>query len=325
MQSVSRARSGDDLCCAARPGTRGSFDLSPDAFDVTDPIDGHEGGAPLELDARLHDASRLTDEGRWSEAFEVLREMEPDHPESALLLAMLGTVAGEMEARGLAYDYFRRSLAAQPTNPEVLVLLGAGLARFDDPDAEGVLRLAAITAPHLSATRLQYGSYLAREGMYELALQELLAARDLEPQDAAIHRELGVAYWLTGSAEASAASLEQAAELEPDDVEARLLSGLVRILAGEREEGAEEVVRTAPELADEGEVQIVAALAAAGEGWEDEAWNALARAEGAMAPADEELVREAEEALEAGEEAARRLLLDEVLPRLFHDRLLARP
>lgn len=281
--------------------------------------------APLELDARLHEASRLTDEGRWNEAFELLREMEPDHSGSAMLLALLGTVASEMEARGLAYDYFRRGIASQPTDPDVLVLLGTGLARFDDPEAEGVLRLAAITAPHLPATRFQYGSYLAREGMHELALRELTAARELDPQDAAIVRELGVAYWFAGAVADSAATLEAAAELDPDDVEARLLSALARILAGEVEEGAEEVVRTAPELGDEGEIQIVAALAAAAEGWEDEAWNALARAEGALLPAADEVVREAEEALEAGEDEARRLLLDEVLPRVIHDRLRTRP
>lgn len=283
------------------------------------------GAAPIELDGRLQDATRLTDEERWGEAFELLREMEEDHPESALLLAMLGTVAGEMEARALAYDYFRRGVAAQPSDPDVLVLLGAGLARFDDPDAEGVLRLAAITAPHLASTRFHYGSYLAREGMHELALRELTAARDLDPGDAAILRELGIAHWLAGAPAESAANLEAAAELDPGDLDARLLSGLARILAGEVAEGAEEVVRTAADLAEEGEVQIVAALAAAAEGWSDEAWNALARAEVAAWAADEELVREAEEALEAGEEEARRLLLEEVLPRLFHERLHARP
>lgn len=292
---------------------------------MTDSIDNADDALPLELDARLQDASRLTDEERWDEAFALLQEMESDYPDDPMLLAMLGTVAGEVEARPLAYDYFRRGLAAQPTDPGILVLLGAGLARFDDPEAEGVLRLAAITAPSLAAARFHYGSYLAREGMHELALAELMAARELDPADPLVLRELGVAQWLSGATEASAASLEEAAELAPDDLDARLLSGLVRILAGQGEEGAEEVVRTAPELGEEGDVQIVASLAAAAEGWLDEAWNALARAEGALIAADEELVRETEEALEAGEEAARRLLLEEVLPPLFHERLLARP
>jgi Flp pilus assembly protein TadD len=292
---------------------------------VTDTTGEPGGSPPFELDARVQDAARLTEEERWGEAFELLQEMEADYPDDAMLLAMLGTVASEMEARAMAYDYFRRGLGAQPTDPAVLVLLGAGLARFDDPDAEGVLRLASITAPHLPSTRFQYGSYLAREGLHDLALRELTAARDLDPEDPLVLRELGVAQWLAGATQDSAASLEAAAELAPDDLDARLLAGLVRILSGDSEEGAEEVVRTAAELVHDGDVQIVASLSAAAEGWLDEAWNALARAEGAVVPADDELVRETEEALELGEDGARRLLLDEVLPRIFRERLLERP
>lgn len=292
---------------------------------VTDTDGNDAGSAPLELDPRLQEASRLTEEERWNEAFDLLQEMEAEYPDDAMLLATLGTVAGEMEARGLAYEYFRRGLASQPSDPAILVLLGAGLARFDDPQAEGLLRLAAISAPHLPSARFHYGSYLAREGMYELALAELTAARDLEPGDASVLRELGLAQWLAGEFEASASSLDQAADLAPDDPEARLLSGLVRMQAGDFADGAEEVVRTAPELIEEGELQVVASLAAAAEGWVDEAWTALARAEGAALPADPEVVREVEEALEAGEEEARRLLLDEVLPRVLHERILARP
>ena len=69
------------------------------------------------------------------------------------------------------------------------------------------------------------------------------------------------------------------------------------------------VVDASGELLEDGVVQIVAALSAAAEGWLDEAWNALARAEAAIHPADDELIGETEEALEAGEERARELLL----------------
>lgn len=287
--------------------------------------DGAAGAPPVELDERFHEATRLSDEEQWSESFDLLRELEEEFPDDPMLLATLGTVAGEVEARGLAYDYFRRSLAAHPTDPAVLVLLGAGLARFDDPEAEGILRLAAIGAPQLAAARYQYGAYLAREGQHELALRELGAARELEPGDPLVVRELGVAQWLAGDAGQAAATLEEAAALAPDDAEARLLSGLVQLSADRTEEGAAEVVRASEELPDDGEVQIVASLAAAAEGWLDEAWNALARAEGAIRPADPEVVAEAEEALEAGEEEARELLVGELLPRLLHDRLLERP
>ena len=279
---------------------------------------------PLEMDERLDEAARLTDEENWSEAFTLLQGMEDEYPDDPMLMALLGTVSSEMEARGMAYEYFRRGLAAGPTDPVILVLLGTGLARFDDPEAEGVLRLAAITAPHVAAARLQYGAYLAREGMHELALQELTAARELDPDDAVVLRELGLVHWLSGDTEVSAENFERAAEVDPEDAEPVLIAGMMRLLGEEFADGAEVVVRSASEGVEEGEVQIVAALAAAAEGWSDEAWNALARAEVAAIAAEPELVQEAEEAIEAGEEAARRLLVEEVLPRLLRDRLLAR-
>src|SRR5690606_32673007 len=92
-------------------------------------------------------------------------------------------------------------LAEEPTDPHVLALAGSGLAALDDPEAESVLRLAALTAPDLPEVRLQYGAYLAREGLFEEALTHLRAAVDLAPDDATIHGELGVAYGLMGNVE----------------------------------------------------------------------------------------------------------------------------
>lgn len=292
---------------------------------MMDSSEGDGDQLPLEMDERLAEASRFTEEEQWGEAYSLLKEMETDYPEDPMLLVMLGTVAGEVEVRGLAYEYFRRALAAQPTDPAVLVLLGAGLARFDDPEAEGVLRLAAISAPHLAATRLQYGSYLAREGMHDLALPELEAARELDPDDPLIYRELAVAHWLADAAADAAADLDRALELAPDDAELRLLSGLLRLLDEDSMEGAENLVQASQTLDEDADVQIVASLAAAAEGWLDEAWNALARAEGAPLPPDPELISEVEDVLEQDEGAARRLLLQEVLPRVLRDRLLADP
>jgi hypothetical protein len=58
----------------------------------------------------------------------------------------------------------------------------AGLAAFDDPDAEPALRAAALSGPNVAIARLQYGAYLAREGMFEAAFENLQAARELDPE-----------------------------------------------------------------------------------------------------------------------------------------------
>lgn len=279
----------------------------------------------IELQQRLHEASQLTDQGAWAEAYALLQEQEAGHPRDPMLLCMLGVVAGEMEARGLAYEYFRRCLAEQPTDPHLLVMLGAGLARFDDPDAEGVLRLAAITAPGLAVTRQQYGTYLSREGLFDAARAELEEAARLDPGSGEIRRELGIAALLGGDTDRGLEELEAALGLLAEEDEARALFGLALLRAGRDDEAAEELHRAGAELAHDGELQLAVALACAGQEWDEPAWDALARAEVAEFSADAGLVREVEEAIEAGAAAAQELLREQVGPALLHDRLFARP
>lgn len=279
-----------------------------------------------ELQARLQSAAELAEEERWEEAFELLQGDEEAIASEPAVLVTLGVIAGEIpRLRALAYDYFRRALEEEPTTPEVLVTLGVGLARYDDPDAEGVLRLAALTAPELLAARLQYGAYLAREGMAVAALAELEAARAIDPDDARIARETAVAHHFAGDAERAVEALERAAELADDDPEIRALLGLALVRAGRLEEAAEALHRAGADRTDEGDLQLAGALAAATQEWWDEAWDALARAETAAAPAGQVAVEEAEEAIDAGIDAARSLLRDEIAPALLHERMIQRP
>ncbi len=275
-----------------------------------------------ELELRLHEASRLSDEERWDEAFAILREEEELHPRDPILLCMLGVVSGEVEASGLAYDYFRRALAEQPADPFVLVPLGVGLARYDDPDAEGVLRLAALSAPDVALARLHYGAYLSREGQLELAREELSAARRLDPGDPRIARELGVVNLLAGHGEPALEELQAAVDLAEDDGDTRLFFGLALVQASRLEVAAEELYRAALDLSSDGEVQLVSALSCASQEWWDHAWEALARADLAEAPADPLLKAEVEEVLEAGSGEAEALLREELAPSMLRARLM---
>jgi Flp pilus assembly protein TadD len=287
-------------------------------------VTNFEDGAPSSpLDQELLGASRLAEEGEWEEAFELLTTLERDYPEDATLLCMLGLVAGEVDASESAYDYFRRALAAQPEDPYVLVRLGRALARYDDPDAEGVLRLAAVTAPTLPETRLEYGAYLAREGIFDLAIAELKAAGELDPENPRIAREEGVTFLLAGRADLGVEALERAVALDADDSELRLLFGLALVAVDRLEDAAEELVRAGREMSTDADAQLAASLAASSQGWDDEAWGAFARAEAAPAPPDSQLMREVEEALEE-EDGAAALLVEEVGPSLLRERLQER-
>src|SRR4051812_28837221 len=276
--------------------------------------------ATAAVDALVAEAESLGAEERWDQAYELLVEALPDHPHDALLLCWLGIAAERAGGEGESYDYFRRCLAEQPSDPFVLAAAGTGVGRYDDPDAEPALRLAAVTAPQLPFVRWAYGAYLAREGLFEDALRELRAASELDPDDAGIRAELGVALLLAGQTDAGIAELADALG-RADEPWLRGLFGLALLEAGRSEEGAEHLYLSSRERLDDLEIHLLSALASAAEGWEDEAWAAVARAGDVAEALDSALLHEVEEAVEDGPEAARDFLREQLGPTLLRDRL----
>lgn len=284
----------------------------------------HDSAESAELEQRMQEASLLADEGHWEEAFALLLEEEHDHPDNAMLLCMLGVAARAVDADGPAYQYFRRCLAQSPTDPVLLATAGSALAALGEPEAESALRLAALTAPDLPLARLQYGAYLAREGMLDVGTAELEAARLLDESNADIRLELAVAYLLAGRNEDGVAEMEEALSRNSEDSWIRLLYGLALLEARRTEQAAEELHRAAADRVDDSDAQLVSALASTTQGWTDEAWNAFARAEATDA-ADPGLLEEVEASIEAGAEEAEALLSGYLAPSVLRTRLLERP
>jgi predicted Zn-dependent protease len=280
------------------------------------------------LEELLEQAATLGEEGRWDEARDLLLEELEDHPEDPALLVALGVASRELGSDGEAYEFFRRTLAAEPQDPFILATAGNGVAVYDDPDAESALRLAAITAPDLAFARVSYGAYLAREGMFEDAVRELEAARGLAPEGAeevVARTELAIAYLLAGRRDDGIAELENALAADAEDAWLRSLFGMALLEAGRSEEAAEALHRAAAERPGDMEAQLLSALASAGEGWEDEAWNALARAELSAEEMDAALLQEVEEVIGAGPDEAREFLATQLAPTVLRERLLQRP
>ncbi|MFW6080078.1 MAG: tetratricopeptide repeat protein [Gemmatimonadota bacterium] len=269
----------------------------------------------------LEEALELGDEGRWDDMARRLADALGRAPDDPYLLCWLGVAEQELGNEGSAYDHFRRCLDQDPLDPHLLAVAGAGLAAFDDPDAETALRAAALSGPDLPITRLQYGAYLAREGVFDEALEHLEAAAELDAGDPTIRGELGVALALQGDLEAAAEAMEMAVDLAPDDSWTRALLGLIYLEAGREEEAAEALVQAAGERDDDVETNVVAALAAAALGWDEAAHTALARAEIGASPTEARLVQEAEERILDGAEAARRMLRDALAPSILRERL----
>ncbi|MGH7460199.1 MAG: hypothetical protein ACREMA_04110, partial [Longimicrobiales bacterium] len=97
----------------------------------------------MDLDQTLNDALALGDEGRWEEMAALLALALSEEPDEPNLLCWLGVAYREAGQDGVAYDYFKRCWQQDPLDPHVLAMCGAGLAAFDDPDAEAALRAAA--------------------------------------------------------------------------------------------------------------------------------------------------------------------------------------
>ncbi|HET9439059.1 MAG TPA: tetratricopeptide repeat protein [Longimicrobiales bacterium] len=269
----------------------------------------------------LQTALQLGEEERWAEMAEALTEALRDVPDDPYVLCWLGVAERELGRDGVAYEYFKRSWQEEPLDPELLAMVGTGLAAFDDPEAEAALRAAALSGPDVPMARLQYGAYLARNGMYDQALDQLRAAVELDPEDPTVHGELGIAYALKQEYKAAVIAMETALELAPDDSWTRLLLGLMQLEVDEFEQGAEQLVRAADERPEDAEAQVLAALASAAVGWEDAAQQMIARVEYSAEQYDEELLDEARDRIDEAAEAARAFLLDTVAPVAMRDRL----
>lgn len=284
------------------------------------------GGAPSsEVEAILQRAMGMAEDGDWEGMADLLRGALEEHAEDPYVLCWLGMAERELGLEGVAYERFKRALAAEPHDPVLLAAVGNAIAAFDDPEAEAALRTAAMIAPELAQARWMYGAYLIREGHLEKGMEELDAAIRLAPEDPVVHLERGVAWAIAGDMAAASHAFGRSAELAPADGWALILLGLAWLELGEVEESAralEEGARLRPEDLDG---QLVAALALAGHGRDDTALEMLERARLRAEGVDEVLVLEVEERIEEGSEAALRFLRSSLGPSSLRERLMERP
>lgn len=261
----------------------------------------------------------------WQEMAEYLRDLLGDHPDEPAVLCWLGVAERELGLDGVAYERFRQCLAAGPADAYVLATAGAGLARFDDPNAEAALRAAAVMAPDLAFARYMYGAYLAREGMTEQALKELDEALALAPEDGDVLLERGVALALVGRLDEAAEFFWAAWEADPADGWPRVLGGLVELEAGRAEAALAQLASACDTRPDDVEIHVIAALCASATGDEDRAYGLIERARMAAASGDLVVVETAADRIDEGSDAAGAHLADTVLPGALRERLMVRP
>ena len=279
----------------------------------------------MDLQQLLAKAFRLGDEGEWDEMATLLRGALDGFGEEPAVHCWLGVAERELGLEGAAYERFKRSLALEPDDPYVLATAGAAIAAFDDPEAEGALRTAALSAPGVALTRLMYGAYLSREGFLKDAFRELEAARELDAEDPQIHYELGVAHALNAQMDRAVDSVGEAVRLDPDDGWARVVLGLLLLEDDRPSEAATDLLSGARIRPEDVEAQLLAALAAAAVGDDGSASEMLERARQRGSGGDLVLATSVEDRLESGADASRRFLRDELAPGALRERLYERP
>lgn len=279
----------------------------------------------MDRDDLLQQALTRGEEGDWEGMAVELHEALEMAPEDPALLCWLGVAERELGLTGSACDRFKEVLALGPEDPHVLATAGTGLAQFDDPDAEGALRAAALLAPELSLTRWMYGAYLSREGLYQDALRELEAAVGLAPEDPIPAYELGVALTLKGETEKALDALTRSVDLDPGDGWTQVVLGLVEAEMGRLEEAARDLSEGARFRPEDVEAQLLAALAASACGFEELAYEMLERGRQTALAGDLPLLETVEGRLDRGGEDAGTLLVEELLPGSLRERLMTRP
>jgi len=276
-----------------------------------------------ELEVLLQRAKRLGEDGDWETAAADLRDALPEWPEDSTLLCWLGVAERELGLDGIAYERFRKAVGLEPDDPVLLAVAGTALAAFDDPDAEGALRTAALLAPDDASVRWRYGAFLSREGFGEQALEELDAAIRLDPESAIAFYERGVARALEGHIDLAVDDFARSVTLNGDDPWTHAMLGLALVMAGRVEESVLELELGAGHGLDP-RAHMLAALAYTI--FEDDgAWRHLEMARTAAEGTDTVLVDEVEDRLQLGPDAARTLLVKTLAPTTFRERLMERP
>lgn len=279
----------------------------------------------MQIEDALRHALDLGNEGDWEGMAEALLRALEGAPQDPTVLCWLGVAERELGLSGSAYERFKEALSGNPEDPYVLATLGTGLAQFDDPDAEGALRSAAVMAPDLALARWMFGAYLSREGLFEEALRELGAASELAPEDATVAYELGVAHALMGELEKAVEAFARSVHLDSGEGWAQVVMGLVEVELGRLEEAVLDLSEGARARPQDVEAQLLAALAAASAGFEDLAFEMLERGRQGAEAGDLSLLEQVEGNLDEGARDASALLAEEILPGVLRQRLMARP
>jgi len=166
----------------------------------------------------------------------------PDDPALWLVLYTRGITAHELDDWPAAEADFRRSLALNPGQPQVLNYLGYSLVERGETldEALAMIEQAVTAQPQNGAIVDSLGWVLFRLGRFEEAVGHMERAASLLPVDPIINDHLGDTFWAVGRVTEARFQWQRALSFGPQDSDAQRIRrkldiGLDLVLA---EEGA---------------------------------------------------------------------------------------
>lgn len=255
----------------------GQYDLSVATYKQV-PKD-----SPDRYAAELGRAEALRRAARPDAAIEVLGQLARDYPTLPQIHASLGDLLRQEEkyneavisydkalefteqgapnqwfvlyARGISHERlkhwdaaeadFRRALALNPDQPQVLNYLGYSMVekRINLDEALGMIERAAAARPDSGYIVDSLGWVLFRLGRYDDAVRPMEKAVELMPVDAVVNDHLGDVYWAVGRQREAEFQWRRAlsfiapddtdGEADPDRIRRKLEHGLDKVLADE--------------------------------------------------------------------------------------------
>lgn len=213
----------------------------------------------------LHEeGTRLFDEGKFSEAEPLLKEVLMKNPDYADVLNKLGVICHLRDELEKARDYFTKAVHLNPRYTEAslnLAITYNELGEFEK--SKDIFSLAAQTAkptpssldPYaagkLANEHFKIGNIYLDLAMYEEAIIEFRKAISLQPKFPDVHTKLGIALRSLGNIEEAIVHFNTAKEINADYGPAWVQLGLtyyIKGLTGLAFEEWENAIRQNPNL-----------------------------------------------------------------------------
>ncbi len=137
-----------------------------------------------------------------------------------------------------AADQIGRVARTDPNHDHVWLQLARALhSKGEEEAAFAAYRRLQKASPRCALAFHEHGAHLVVAGRVEEAIPLLLTGNSLNPENAVVFNNLGIAYRYLGKLDAARASFQRAMDLQPDYDDARFSMGLTLLYEGEFEAG----------------------------------------------------------------------------------------